>query len=70
MAKWRVYEDLHRASLDVRPVPAGSPRSLVGDAGKLRTHTGWFPSIPLEKTLADILDYWREQVALPGSSPC
>jgi len=33
--------------------------SLVGDNGKLRTETGWEPRIPLETTLADLLDYWR-----------
>ncbi len=30
------------------------------DATKLRTTTGWVPRIPLEQTLADILDGWRK----------
>ena len=30
------------------------------DARKLRSTTGWFPKIPLEKTLSDILDDWRK----------
>jgi GDP-4-dehydro-6-deoxy-D-mannose reductase len=29
------------------------------DVRKLRTATGWQPRIPLEQSLADILDYWR-----------
>jgi GDP-4-dehydro-6-deoxy-D-mannose reductase len=29
------------------------------DARKLRATTGWQPRIPLDRTLADILDYWR-----------
>ncbi len=29
------------------------------DAGNLRAATGWSPRIPLEQSLADILDYWR-----------
>jgi GDP-4-dehydro-6-deoxy-D-mannose reductase len=29
------------------------------DATKLHTTTGWQPRIPLDRTLADILDYWR-----------
>jgi GDP-4-dehydro-6-deoxy-D-mannose reductase len=29
------------------------------DVRKLRAATGWQPRIPLEKSLADILDYWR-----------
>jgi len=32
---------------------------LVGDAGRFRTATGWEPRIPLERTVADTLDYWR-----------
>ncbi|MCI0704749.1 MAG: GDP-mannose 4,6-dehydratase [Planctomycetia bacterium] len=30
------------------------------DATKLRSATGWQPRIPLDRTLADILDYWRK----------
>ncbi|MCE9566968.1 MAG: GDP-mannose 4,6-dehydratase [Planctomycetes bacterium] len=30
------------------------------DARKLRSTTGWFPKIPLEQTLSDILDDWRK----------
>ncbi|VTR91545.1 Marine sediment metagenome DNA, contig: S03H2_L04007 (Fragment) OS=marine sediment metagenome GN=S03H2_17566 PE=4 SV=1: Epimerase [Gemmata massiliana] len=29
------------------------------DARKLRVATGWEPQIPLERTLADVLNYWR-----------
>jgi GDP-4-dehydro-6-deoxy-D-mannose reductase len=32
---------------------------LVGDNQKIRAETGWEPRIPLERTLADLLDYWR-----------
>lgn len=35
----------------------------VPDVTKFRTHTGWEPRIPFEKTMADLLDYWRERVA-------
>jgi GDP-4-dehydro-6-deoxy-D-mannose reductase len=31
-------------------------------ADKLRAQTGWTPTIPLEQSVRDILDYWREQV--------
>jgi len=32
---------------------------LVGDATRFRAATGWSPEIPLERTLADTLGYWR-----------
>jgi GDP-4-dehydro-6-deoxy-D-mannose reductase len=35
--------------------PADIPY-LVGDAGKLRAATGWVPTIPLERTLRDLVD--------------
>jgi GDP-4-dehydro-6-deoxy-D-mannose reductase len=34
---------------------------LYGDCAKFRKQTGWKPRIRLEKSLQDILDYWREQ---------
>lgn len=30
---------------------------------KFRDETGWEPEIPLEQTLKDILDYWREELS-------
>jgi GDP-4-dehydro-6-deoxy-D-mannose reductase len=36
--------------------------SLTGDTTKLRTATGWDPTIPLSQSLQDILTYWREQM--------
>ena len=37
------------------------PRATHCDASRLRRCTGWEPEIPFEKTLADLLDYWRER---------
>ena len=36
---------------------------LIGDSSKFRRDTGWEPLVPLEKTLSDILDYWRRHLA-------
>src|SRR3989442_4297225 len=53
-----------RVHVDPSPLrPADAP-ILVGDPGRLRAATGWEPRIPLERTLADLLDYWRERVGL------
>lgn len=35
---------------------------LIGDAGKLTRRTGWRPEVPIEQSLADTLDFWRERV--------
>ena len=32
------------------------------DASKFKSATGWEPTVPLEKSLQDILDYWRSVV--------
>lgn len=37
------------------------------DTSKFRKHTGWKPIIPIEKTLLDLLEYWREKVKLNGA---
>lgn len=36
---------------------------LVGDASRLRAATGWAPAIPFERTLDDLLEYWRRTEA-------
>lgn len=35
---------------------------LLGSCEKFREATGWEPKIPFEKTLEDLLKYWRERV--------
>ncbi len=35
---------------------------LVGDAGRLRELTGWAPAIPLQQSIEDVLDDWRQRV--------
>jgi GDP-4-dehydro-6-deoxy-D-mannose reductase len=36
---------------------------LVGNASRLQHETGWRPEIPIERTLADLLDYWRNVIS-------
>ncbi len=35
---------------------------LIGSAEKFKEATGWSPEIPFEKTLRDLLDYWRTRI--------
>lgn len=41
--------------------PAEVPQ-IVGDAGKLHRITGWLPKISLERTLNELLVYWRNEI--------
>jgi GDPmannose 4,6-dehydratase len=34
----------------------------VPDCLKFREHTGWQPTIPYQKTISDLVQYWRERV--------
>ena len=34
----------------------------VPDTRKFQTHTGWEPKIPFEKTMQDLLEYWRLRI--------
>jgi GDP-4-dehydro-6-deoxy-D-mannose reductase len=44
----------------LRPVEV---QVIRGDNAKLRAATGWAPEIPLEKTLAEVLDWWRAKLS-------
>lgn len=61
---------LARVPLEVREDPARLRPSdipvLVGDASRLRAHVGWLPRVPIEETLSDILDDWRQRLARTG----
>jgi GDPmannose 4,6-dehydratase len=43
----------------LRPIDADLP---VPDYRKFEKHTGWKPEISFEKTMQDLLNYWRERV--------
>lgn len=47
----------------IRPIDADLQ---VPDTAKFTQHTGWKPEIPFEKTMGDLLDYWRERVSQSG----
>lgn len=43
----------------LRPIDADLQ---VPDTTKFQEHTGWRPQITFEKTMKDLLDYWRERI--------
>jgi GDPmannose 4,6-dehydratase len=43
----------------LRPIDADLQ---VPDITKFKAHTGWVPEIPFEKTMDDLLEYWRAKV--------
>jgi GDP-4-dehydro-6-deoxy-D-mannose reductase len=55
-----------RVRIDVKIDPARhrphDTAVLVGDPSRLRDELGWSPSIPLDRTLDDLLAYWRGEV--------
>jgi GDP-4-dehydro-6-deoxy-D-mannose reductase len=38
---------------------------LLGSAAKFERDTGWKPEIPFERTLSDLLEYWRDRLGKP-----
>ncbi len=55
-----------KVDVEVRPVPERMRPSdvelLLCDPSKFKARTGWEPKIPLDQTLRDTLEYWRERV--------
>jgi GDP-4-dehydro-6-deoxy-D-mannose reductase len=59
-----------RVRVEVDPArlrPSDNP-VILGSHARLTADTGWTPIIPIEQTLADLLDYWRRTPA-PGANP-
>jgi GDP-4-dehydro-6-deoxy-D-mannose reductase len=56
-----------KVDVEVRPMPERMRPSdvelLLCDPTKFRDRTGWTPTIPLDQTLRDTLEYWRERVS-------
>jgi GDP-4-dehydro-6-deoxy-D-mannose reductase len=49
--------------VDAGLMRANEVMEIVGSAEALHAATGWRPEIPLERTLADAVAWWREQLA-------
>lgn len=69
---WKIREMLNlllaksKIKPEIKPVPERMRPSdvpvLIGDYSKFHKITGWKPEIPFEKTMEDLLNYWRERV--------
>jgi GDPmannose 4,6-dehydratase len=45
----------------LRPIDADLQ---IPNTNKFKTHTGWGAEIPFEKTMDDLLEYWRNKIKL------
>jgi GDP-4-dehydro-6-deoxy-D-mannose reductase len=52
-----------RTEVDAQRLRPVDEPVLVGDPTRLTTEAGWLPTVPFAQTLADILQYWRSQLA-------
>ena len=48
--------------IDENKVRKNEALAIVGDNSKIKRELGWTPKYDLEKTILDMLDYWRERV--------
>ena len=51
-----------RVEIDLNKIRPVDVPIIEADITKLNAATGWKPQIPLEQTIQEILDYWRERV--------
>lgn len=58
-----------RTELDPDRVRAGVPTALILSSARFREATGWAPLIPLERSLSDTLDFWRQKLASEDPAP-
>ena len=63
-SRWRAARRASRCATRWMPSGCGSHDvpEVRGSAERLAEATGWRPEIPLEQTVADAIDYWRERL--------
>ncbi len=42
---------------------------MTGDNSRLRNATGWQPQIPIEQSVRDVLDEWRQRISTEITKP-
>jgi len=59
MIEKQIGHELER-KVDPALIRPTDERIIVGNVEKLKVDTGWKQQIPMEQTIADMLEYWRE----------
>lgn len=59
MIERQIGHELER-KVDPALIRPTDERIIVGNVDKLKAATGWKQEIPMERTIADMLNYWRE----------
>lgn len=52
--------------VDPARVRLGENPQVVGDSTKITRETEWIPQIPINQTIRNLLDYWREEIRMSG----
>ena len=58
MIEKQIGHELKR-KIDPKLIRPTDERIIVGNVDKLKADTGWKQNIPMEQTIADMLEYWR-----------
>ena len=58
MIEKQIGHELKR-KVDPELIRPTDERIIVGNVDKLKADTGWKQEIPMEQTIADMLEYWR-----------
>lgn len=62
----KTLADFSSKKVDIRTDPAKLRKTdipvLYGDRTKIKKETGWEPAIPLEETLLQLLEFWRDKL--------
>lgn len=68
----RQFQALCKTAVQVEVDPArlrsGEAPQVVGDPAKIRKETGWKTLIPIEQTIRDLVDDWREKIGAAGAA--
>lgn len=61
MIEKQIGHELER-KVDPVLIRSADERIIVGNVDKIKADTGWKQTIPMEQTIADMLDYWRRKL--------